>query len=775
MNWYSAVVESSIAGTLHVRSPQPRQRSAGNMMAILGDAQTKWVETIKHTHSLADLRRAVKYNGVSSPCIAGYRSIFLLFQSMSKESWVQTLADGRNDYIERCGHFLKFIKHPEELANAAVDPLDDDPDSPWNTLRQDEIIRAEIAQDVERLPDEPFYHEETTQTMIVDILFVYCKLHPNNGGYRQGMHELLAPIVFVLHQDAQNVQKTTNEESGDAAMWNILSPTFIEHDAFALFAKIMKRAQAFYEVEDSITRSALASASRDQAETSAIVEKSKYIHEVCLAKVDPELSKHLKDVEVLPQIFLIRWVRLLLGREFPFDQLLVLWDHLFAIDPSLDLIDLVCVAMLIRIRWQLLKADYSVCLMLLLKYPAPDKNHPPHTFVDDALYLKDHLDTSGGATLVMKYTGKFPSSPAAGARPRTPTSRLQSSPPQTRASRSPLASPGRFIQQQGGVEAIFQGAAKNVLERGERLGINQAVRDAMGEIKRNVQGFNEVRQSPRTARQALADDSATRAMSAMEKRNRLLARMLEESIASLKAVTSKTADQDKAREAVETAVAKVQFVRVHLEDSTIDVPEMEPAASAVTNDEKDDVVMEGSNEGVSISLAKDAEGATEAIAELTITDQPDIKTPDISADALDISKETTLYPTEREEESTIVAETANGSLEVKKAQRPAPIPTRSTLAQSSFSWMLEPDQTVHSPPSSHETQSSSAAQARKQAGPRGKRISNSVNRDRNAFLFGEVTAESDGASQPSTDDIFGMEPMTAKHKGKGSETGPGPL
>lgn len=46
-----------------------------------------------------------------------------------------------------------------------------------------------------------------------------------------------------------------------------------------------------------------------------------------------------------------RWIRLLFGREFPFDQLLILWDTIFAYDPTLELIDLVCVAMLLRIRW----------------------------------------------------------------------------------------------------------------------------------------------------------------------------------------------------------------------------------------------------------------------------------------------------------------------------------------------------------------------------------------------------------------------------------------
>lgn len=46
-----------------------------------------------------------------------------------------------------------------------------------------------------------------------------------------------------------------------------------------------------------------------------------------------------------------RWVRLLFGREFPFDHVLNMWDRLFAHDAQLDCIDFVCVAMLLRIRW----------------------------------------------------------------------------------------------------------------------------------------------------------------------------------------------------------------------------------------------------------------------------------------------------------------------------------------------------------------------------------------------------------------------------------------
>ena len=64
-----------------------------------------------------------------------------------------------------------------------------------------------------------------------------------------------------------------------------------------------------------------------------------------------------------------RWVRLLFGREFPFEQLLILWDTIFAFDPSLELIDLICVAMLIRIRWTCKHAEKDVSLWLVLTIP----------------------------------------------------------------------------------------------------------------------------------------------------------------------------------------------------------------------------------------------------------------------------------------------------------------------------------------------------------------------------------------------------------------------
>lgn len=51
-------------------------------------------------------------------------------------------------------------------------------------------------------------------------------------------------------------------------------------------------------------------------------------------------------------------MRLLWGREFPFDEVLVMWDLLFAHGLRSDLVDFTCIAMLLRIRWQ---CEFAEC------------------------------------------------------------------------------------------------------------------------------------------------------------------------------------------------------------------------------------------------------------------------------------------------------------------------------------------------------------------------------------------------------------------------------
>ncbi|KAF3063864.1 TBC1 domain family member 5 [Daldinia childiae] len=722
-------------------------------MRSLVESTTRWQETLKHSTSLADLQRAVKDNGPRSPCISGCRSIcwkvFLLTQSTNIVDWSHDISESRTTYSYLRDHFLKYIKHPEHLTADSVDPLADDADSPWNTLRNDQTLRAEILQDVQRLPDEPFYHQPEIQTLILDVLFVYCKLNPGIGGYRQGMHELLAPIVYTVEQDAIDPGDIASSDSVDPIMLEILDASFIEHDAFALFSKVMDRARSFYEVTESATNAPLTTFDQ-QSTTSSIVEKSQYIHEVCLFKVDPELSTHLKNIEILPQVFLIRWIRLLFSREFPFNQMLVLWDTLFSVDPSFRLIDLVCTAMLIRIRWDLLNADYTVALQLLLKYPPPQQSHGPHTFIDDAVYLRAHLDSAGGSTLITKYTGRSPSPLGAKYEASTPKVSASNIRRKLAGARSPL-SPARFKPPQGGMEALLQGAAKGVLERGEKLGINQAVRDAMLEIRRNVQ---EARTSMKAGRDLLGEPGSSttvRAVAMLDRRNRRLAALLDEPLTSVKSLASSDLeDKRKCLDALEIAAAKIQFIKIYLEDSTLDLPDDEEPVSSISSDTP------GGDEKL------DPEPLSQAVAAISLgaPAQAQAIYPQNPENTKPLSTKSSLPDPDiiNIDNDPLGSGAPAASIVEKKLERPQPpIPTRSTLAQSSFSWMLEPD----AAPSSSSPSIFPSNLPPIESSHR-KRPSANASRERTAFLFGEVAADEAGnAVLPG--DIFGMEEI---RKGK---------
>jgi TBC1 domain family protein 5 len=134
---------------------------------------------------------------------------------------------------------------------------------------------------------------------MLDILFIFSKLNPDLG-YRQGMHELLAPALWIVEHDAvdqNSLAGTASEENDDNLMLQMLDANFIEHDAFSIFCMIMQTARSFYEHGDRKSSAA-------QQGISPIISRCQNIHQVVLRTVDPELADHLEAIEILPQIFL---------------------------------------------------------------------------------------------------------------------------------------------------------------------------------------------------------------------------------------------------------------------------------------------------------------------------------------------------------------------------------------------------------------------------------------------------------------------------------------
>ena len=110
------------------------------------------------------------------------------------------------------------------------------------------------------------------------------------------------------------------------------------------------------------------------------------INEQIVRRQDYELYHHLVSMEIAPQIYGIRWMRLLFGREFQMQDLLVVWDAIFA--DGFALCDYIFAAMLLVIRKLLLVSDYAQCLYHLMRYPSvPDIHYIIHL----ALHIRDPL------------------------------------------------------------------------------------------------------------------------------------------------------------------------------------------------------------------------------------------------------------------------------------------------------------------------------------------------------------------------------------------------
>ncbi|CAC5375916.1 TBC1D5 [Mytilus coruscus] len=315
--------------------------------------------------------------------------------------WVSKTREWRNKFDDLKNSLIvnprKAVDHIDLCVN---NPLSQADESPWNRFFQDNELRLTIKQDVIRtFPEVQFFQSEEIQERMIDLLFIICKTR-STISYKQGMHELLAPLVFVLHCDHQAFLHASEVESlGLIPTYHrdiikeVMNPSYLEHDAYAMLSQIMETVEPWYVSKDPphfrgkerMTTTPFARP-QDLNPSNAIVSKLTRIQDYILKKFDIELHMHLDRLEIPPQIYGIRWIRLLFGREFPMQDLLVLWDALFADGIGFDLVDFIFVAMLLYIRDLLLASDYPQCLNCLMRYPPVGD---VHYLIEKARYLRD--------------------------------------------------------------------------------------------------------------------------------------------------------------------------------------------------------------------------------------------------------------------------------------------------------------------------------------------------------------------------------------------------
>ncbi|XP_047309863.1 TBC1 domain family member 5 homolog A-like [Impatiens glandulifera] len=340
-----------------------------------------------------------------------------------------TTADSRRRYA-RLRRQLLVVVHPHERRNNSPEPVIDNPlsqnpvrlnsavllaDSKWGQFFQTAELERTLDQDLSCLCNEEqtsYFQTAGCQSLLRRILLLWCLEHPECG-YRQGMLELLVPLLYVLQADRDHLSKTRKyyedqfttdnfnsckfdqdftDESKEFPTWKvrsydeldhtaqeivsltdaygtegelgvvISSEKYLEHDAYSMFDALMNTTIDFF--------------------LPSVVESCSVWYRL-LSVVDPTLFTHLVELRVEPQYFALRWLRVLFGREFSLNNLLIIWDNIFQRDHNRKLdndqlfgssrgvfISAFAVSMIIYLRPSLLASENTTsCLQKLLNFP----------------------------------------------------------------------------------------------------------------------------------------------------------------------------------------------------------------------------------------------------------------------------------------------------------------------------------------------------------------------------------------------------------------------
>ncbi len=224
----------------------------------------------------------------------------------------------------------------------------------WARFHTNVENREEIRTDLERLVVDGFpeahFKDKQRQTLMLDVLTVWAAR--NKLGYRQGMHELLAVLCEALEQEKR-------EGFNNFAQSGASEGPFNESDAYVLFDALMAHQASLFATDLGVDAPVLKLCRRFQTEASSLLS----------------LGNGFNSVE--PQLYGLRWCRLLFSREIACPALLHLWDGLFALchahQKELSVVTEKCCTALICAAAPNLRggAKEQVALEILMRY----KNH----------------------------------------------------------------------------------------------------------------------------------------------------------------------------------------------------------------------------------------------------------------------------------------------------------------------------------------------------------------------------------------------------------------
>ena len=272
--------------------------------------------------------------------------------------------------------------------NASPSPLSEDTAGAiFQYLVKSDFAR-QIWKDVTRTQQTiAWFVEAETQELMHRILLVWSLAH-QDVGYKQGMNELLAVLLYLictergglggeghaeLRQEVQtdrvdrpegeNAQPFQGQEEVHDILDSMLDPAYCEHDAYMLFSLIMGRMEgvfcpvgeapsAYVPVVSPASTDQASSVVRRRKRTSAtsLLQRFSRIQAEIVHLQDPDLAEHMIMQGVEPHMYLLRWMRLLCCREFAMPGLWSVWDAIIAVDPqTFEFNDFICAALVLSL------------------------------------------------------------------------------------------------------------------------------------------------------------------------------------------------------------------------------------------------------------------------------------------------------------------------------------------------------------------------------------------------------------------------------------------
>ena len=213
----------------------------------------------------------------------------------------------------------------------------------WDEFYSSKEIVDIIEKDLDRLPIDHhvYFHQRKTKEVISGrdkdwimdnpasmqsrkerskllskILFVYAK--ENNIGYRQGMHEILSFLLMALEIDLLGFESSHANIENHNDIRTILDASKIVHDAFSMFDAIMTKLFTAFEYRDDSSDVDTHRESMGDATVRIIRDWHG----------DDALADFISALDVPPELYCTRWVRLMFSREVcGLDNVFLLWDH----------------------------------------------------------------------------------------------------------------------------------------------------------------------------------------------------------------------------------------------------------------------------------------------------------------------------------------------------------------------------------------------------------------------------------------------------------------